>query len=106
MNVFYDNDNDLHFERGFRNVLDANSIPTNVTVMTVGSPADNPPTYVSKPGRHPGPGGTSIVRRFCRRRGSDFRSRRKGVATTVTTNGSTLILTAAGNWHDQHGHRA
>lgn len=94
-NAFYSNGGMLHFERGFRNRLDGNSIPADVTVLTLGSQFDATTTYVS---HQPAlrvqvdPYASTI---FEDAQGRIFDPDEKGVATAVSTNGSTLVLTAA-----------
>jgi mannuronan 5-epimerase len=94
-NTFYANGAKMHFERGFRNRLVGNSIPPEVTVLTLGSPADAPATYISdQPAtRVQMDGYSSTV--FEDSKGQIFDPEEDGVATSVTTNGSSLVLTAA-----------
>lgn len=94
-NAFYANGNTLRFERGFRNRLEGNDIPGGVTAKTFGSPFDAPVTYVNnQPSlRVQVDAYSSTV--FEDAGGRIFDPEEKGVATSVTTDGSTLTLTAA-----------
>ena len=93
-NTFQANGDTLHFERGFGNRLVGNSIPAEVIVRTIGSPADAPSTYVShQPSlRVQVDAYSSTI--FEDGNGQIFDPEEDGVATLVTTNGSTLTLTA------------
>ncbi len=94
-NSFSANGDKLRFLRGFRNRLDGNVIPADVTVATEGSPADAASTYVSN---QPfvrvqvDAYGSTI---FEDGNGKIFDPEEKSISTDVTTNGSRLVLTAA-----------
>jgi parallel beta-helix repeat protein len=94
-NTFYANGDRLRFLRGFRNRLDGNDIPADVTVRTEGSPADAASTYIrNQPALRVqlDEYGSTI---FEDDKGKIFDPEEKGIATAVSTGGSTLVLTAA-----------
>jgi parallel beta-helix repeat protein len=89
------NGDQLRFERGFRNHLDGDDIPNDVTVLTLGSPSDAATTYISNQTalRVQVDEYSSTI--FEDGNGRIFDPEEKRVPTRVTTNGSRLVLTAA-----------
>lgn len=93
-NAFFANGAKFRFERGFRNRLDGNDIPADVTVRNEGSPSDATSTYVSNQPTLRVQVDEFSSMTFEDGNGRVFDPEEAGVATGATTNGSTLVLTA------------
>jgi parallel beta-helix repeat protein len=94
-NQLYANGDKLRFERGLRNRLDGNDIPADVTVRTEGNPSPAASTFITPRSSLIIQVDTNSAVIFEDPHGRIFDPDEKGVATSLTPDGSRLILTAA-----------
>jgi parallel beta-helix repeat protein len=94
-NQFFANGDKLRFERGSRNRLDGNEVPADVTLRTEGTPASMGSTYVTRQASLIVQLDTNSVVVYEDSRGQIFDPEETRVASSVTPDGSRLVLTSA-----------